>query len=234
MQAQNGNEAIERLEIHYTPKNGSWLNIAEIELSDDEDFRGPGGIVRLVASELKARKFAGVVRIKLSAEATDEDGAWLAQQLRASEEDLEFTIRINELSRRLRERGAEVQVVLTAGAQQFVTPLTFQALSGRPVRSDLWDEAAAAEDDAADLAQETFVRVYFERFPGVRKYLDETRRLAAERGYVDFQLDRDTLIVDPTRGKAMIQLDIREGDELDEKQFTKWVEQASKLPGEKL
>ena len=29
-------------------------------------------------------------------------------------------------------------------------------------------------------------------------------------------------------------LDIREGDELDEKQFTKWVKQASKLPGEKL
>ena len=47
-----------------------------------------------------------------------------------------------ELVRRLRERGAEVQVVMTAGAKQFVTPLTFQALSGRPVRDDLWDEAA--------------------------------------------------------------------------------------------
>ncbi len=47
-----------------------------------------------------------------------------------------------ELVRRLRERGAEVQVVMTAGAKQFVTPLTFQALSGRAVRDDLWDEAA--------------------------------------------------------------------------------------------
>ena len=47
-----------------------------------------------------------------------------------------------ELVRRLRERGAQVQVVMTAGAKQFVTPLTFQALSGRPVRDDLWDEAA--------------------------------------------------------------------------------------------
>ena len=37
---------------------------------------------------------------------------------------------------------------------------------------------------------ETFVRVYFERFPGVRKYLDETRRLAAERGYVETLLGR--------------------------------------------
>src|SRR5271166_6461419 len=47
-----------------------------------------------------------------------------------------------ELVRRLVERGAEVQVVMTAGAQKFVTPLTYQALSGRPVRSDLWDPAA--------------------------------------------------------------------------------------------
>ncbi|HEY3520778.1 MAG TPA: bifunctional phosphopantothenoylcysteine decarboxylase/phosphopantothenate--cysteine ligase CoaBC [Rhodanobacteraceae bacterium] len=47
-----------------------------------------------------------------------------------------------ELTRRLRDAGAEVQVVLTANAARFVTPLTFQALSGRSVRSDLWDEAA--------------------------------------------------------------------------------------------
>ncbi len=37
---------------------------------------------------------------------------------------------------------------------------------------------------------ETFVRVYFERFPGVRRYLDETRRLAAEQGYVETLLGR--------------------------------------------
>jgi phosphopantothenoylcysteine decarboxylase/phosphopantothenate--cysteine ligase len=47
-----------------------------------------------------------------------------------------------DLVRRLKEAGAEVQVVMTAGAQRFVTPLTFQALSGRPVRSELWDMAA--------------------------------------------------------------------------------------------
>jgi DNA polymerase-1 len=39
-------------------------------------------------------------------------------------------------------------------------------------------------------SSETFVRVYFERFPGVRRYLDETRRLAAERGYVETLLGR--------------------------------------------
>lgn len=47
-----------------------------------------------------------------------------------------------ELVRRLRDAGAEVRVVLTQNAARFVTPLTFQALSGKPVRADLWDEAA--------------------------------------------------------------------------------------------
>jgi phosphopantothenoylcysteine decarboxylase/phosphopantothenate--cysteine ligase len=58
-----------------------------------------------------------------------------------------------EIVRRLRDRGAEVQVVMTAGARQFVTPLTFQALSGRPVRSDLWDEAAEAAMGHIELAR---------------------------------------------------------------------------------
>lgn len=46
-----------------------------------------------------------------------------------------------ELVRLLREENANVQVVMTEGAKQFVTPLTFQALSGRPVRDDLWSLA---------------------------------------------------------------------------------------------
>ncbi len=58
-----------------------------------------------------------------------------------------------ELVRRLRERGAEVQVVMTEGAQRFVTPLTFQALSGRPVRTELWDEAAEAAMGHIELAR---------------------------------------------------------------------------------
>jgi phosphopantothenoylcysteine decarboxylase/phosphopantothenate--cysteine ligase len=58
-----------------------------------------------------------------------------------------------ELVRRLRDRGAEVQVVMTAGARQFVTPLTFQALSGRPVRTDLWDADAEAAMGHIELAR---------------------------------------------------------------------------------
>jgi phosphopantothenoylcysteine decarboxylase/phosphopantothenate--cysteine ligase len=58
-----------------------------------------------------------------------------------------------ELTRRLKERNVDVQVVMTAGAQQFVTPLTFQALSGRPVRTDLWDSAAEAAMGHIELAR---------------------------------------------------------------------------------
>ena len=58
-----------------------------------------------------------------------------------------------DLVRRLREQGAEVQVVLTAGAQEFVTPMTFQAVSGREVRSDLWDAEAEKAMGHIELAR---------------------------------------------------------------------------------
>ena len=58
-----------------------------------------------------------------------------------------------ELVRRLKERGAEVQVVMTEGARRFVTPLTLQALSGRPVRTALWDAAAEAAMGHIELAR---------------------------------------------------------------------------------
>jgi len=45
-----------------------------------------------------------------------------------------------ELVRRLVERGAQVQVVMTASATRFVGPDTFAALSGRPCHKDLWEE----------------------------------------------------------------------------------------------
>jgi phosphopantothenoylcysteine decarboxylase/phosphopantothenate--cysteine ligase len=58
-----------------------------------------------------------------------------------------------DLVRRLRERGAEVQVVMTAGAREFVTATTFQAVSGRTVRHDLWDAAAEAAMGHIELAR---------------------------------------------------------------------------------
>ena len=58
-----------------------------------------------------------------------------------------------DLVRRLRERGAEVQVVMTSAAREFVTSTTFQAVSGRPVRTDLWDAAAEAAMGHIELAR---------------------------------------------------------------------------------
>jgi phosphopantothenoylcysteine decarboxylase/phosphopantothenate--cysteine ligase len=58
-----------------------------------------------------------------------------------------------ELTRRLGEAGAEVRVVLTENAARFVTPLTFQALSRAPVRTDLWDESAEAAMGHIELAR---------------------------------------------------------------------------------
>ena len=58
-----------------------------------------------------------------------------------------------ELVRRLVERGCEVQVVLSQGAREFVGPLTFQAVSGRRVRDDLWDPAAEAAMGHIELAR---------------------------------------------------------------------------------
>lgn len=58
-----------------------------------------------------------------------------------------------DLVRRLKEQGAEVQVVMTRGAREFVTELTFQAVSGLPVRSDLWDQSAEAAMGHIELAR---------------------------------------------------------------------------------
>ncbi len=60
-----------------------------------------------------------------------------------------------ELTRELQRRDAEVQVVMTAGAERFITPLTFAALSGRQVLTSLWGpetgERAAEEPGPFDI-----------------------------------------------------------------------------------
>lgn len=49
-----------------------------------------------------------------------------------------------DLIRRLQDAGASVQVVMTPAAQEFITPLTLQALSGNPVHTQLLDPEAEA------------------------------------------------------------------------------------------
>ncbi len=58
-----------------------------------------------------------------------------------------------ELIRRLREKEFEARVVMTRAAREFITPLTLQALSGYPVRHDLFDEAAEAAMGHIELAR---------------------------------------------------------------------------------
>ncbi|HNP37231.1 MAG TPA: bifunctional phosphopantothenoylcysteine decarboxylase/phosphopantothenate--cysteine ligase CoaBC [Woeseiaceae bacterium] len=58
-----------------------------------------------------------------------------------------------ELVRRLRERSADVQIVMTASAEEFVTETALQAVSGHPVRNNLWDKEAEASMSHIDLAR---------------------------------------------------------------------------------
>ncbi|MCK9999617.1 bifunctional phosphopantothenoylcysteine decarboxylase/phosphopantothenate--cysteine ligase CoaBC [Providencia rettgeri] len=61
--------------------------------------------------------------------------------------------KIPELTRRLRDKGAIVRVVMTQGAKAFITPLTLQAVSGHPVSDDLLDPAAEAAMGHIELAK---------------------------------------------------------------------------------
>ncbi|EXD31507.1 MULTISPECIES: bifunctional phosphopantothenoylcysteine decarboxylase/phosphopantothenate--cysteine ligase CoaBC [Acinetobacter] len=55
--------------------------------------------------------------------------------------------------RRLKDYGFNVRVVMTHGAQAFITPLTFQALSGNPVHTELLDPEAEAGMGHIELAR---------------------------------------------------------------------------------
>ena len=57
------------------------------------------------------------------------------------------------LVRRLKDAGFSVRVVMTKGAQAFITPLTFQALSGNPVHTELLDTEAEAGMGHIELAR---------------------------------------------------------------------------------
>ncbi len=58
-----------------------------------------------------------------------------------------------DLVRRLRDRGADVRVVMTAAASEFVTTTSLQAVSGHAVRDSLWDTAAEAAMEHIELAR---------------------------------------------------------------------------------
>ncbi|HHH13300.1 MAG TPA: bifunctional phosphopantothenoylcysteine decarboxylase/phosphopantothenate--cysteine ligase CoaBC [Thiolapillus brandeum] len=82
-----------------------------------------------------------------------------------------------ELVRLLGREGARVRVVLTESATRFVTPLTFQALSGNPVRVDLFDEAHESAMGHIELAR------WAEQLVGAPATADFIARLA--HGHAD-------------------------------------------------
>ncbi len=59
-----------------------------------------------------------------------------------------------EFARELVKAGATVQVVMTDAAQQFITPVTMQALSGRPVYTSQWDARTANQMPHIELSRE--------------------------------------------------------------------------------
>jgi phosphopantothenoylcysteine decarboxylase/phosphopantothenate--cysteine ligase len=59
-----------------------------------------------------------------------------------------------DFARELVKSGATVQVVMTEAAQQFITPVTMQALTGRPVITSQWDARAPANMAHIDLSRE--------------------------------------------------------------------------------
>ena len=58
-----------------------------------------------------------------------------------------------ELVRQLKSQGADVQIVMTTSAEEFVTETALQAVSGHPIRSNLWDKEAEASMSHIDLAR---------------------------------------------------------------------------------
>ena len=58
-----------------------------------------------------------------------------------------------EIARRLQDQGAEVRVIMTESAQEFIRPLTLQALTGKPVHTDLLDPDAEAAMGHIELAR---------------------------------------------------------------------------------
>nr|WP_253074364.1 bifunctional phosphopantothenoylcysteine decarboxylase/phosphopantothenate--cysteine ligase CoaBC [Paraburkholderia tropica] len=62
--------------------------------------------------------------------------------------------KIAELTRLLVKAGATVQIVMTEAATQFITPVTMQALSGRPVYTSQWDARVANNMAHIDLSRE--------------------------------------------------------------------------------
>ncbi len=87
------------------------------------------------------------------------------------------------LARRLTEAGARVDVVMTASATEFIRPLTFEALTGRPVVTSLWDSGRALDHTTS-----THSCMVLEKFcSGISTSCPAARRTPAAPGRIAWQ-----------------------------------------------
>ena len=106
-----------------------------------------------------------------------------------------------ELCRLLVKAGADVRVAMTDAAQQFVKPLTFQALSGKPVLTSLW--ASAAENGMDHIAASRDVDLILVA-PATADFLAKLVHGRADDVLSSLCLARQTrLVVAPAMNQAM-------------------------------
>ena len=106
-----------------------------------------------------------------------------------------------ELCRLLIKAGADVRVAMTDAAQQFVTPLTFQALSGKPVLTSLWTSTAEHGMDHIDASREVDMILVA---PATADFLAKLVHGRADDVLSSLSLARQTrLVVAPAMNQAM-------------------------------
>ena len=106
-----------------------------------------------------------------------------------------------ELVRLLIKQGATVQVAMSEAATRFVTPVTFQALSGHPVFTDQWDPRMANNMAHIDLSREADVLLVA---PATADFLAKVANGLADDLLSTLTLARDCpLLVAPAMNKQM-------------------------------
>jgi phosphopantothenoylcysteine decarboxylase/phosphopantothenate--cysteine ligase len=106
-----------------------------------------------------------------------------------------------ELVRLLGKQGADVQVAMTEGATHFVTPTTFQALSGKPVFTDQWDARMPNAMAHIDLSRQADLIVVA---PASADFLARTVHGLADDLLATMVLARDCpLLVAPAMNRQM-------------------------------
>jgi len=90
---------------------------------------------------------------------SDNGGAWPGRHVLVAVTGGIASYKSASLVSRLVQKGADVHVAMTKAACRFVGPLTFQALSGRAVTTDIWPDPHAAASPHIDLARQAHLLI---------------------------------------------------------------------------